>query len=101
MKTAAYAASTAATPQPKRQAAESPPRYRRAHPERSKAAQTRAQAKNGAYKRIELFLGVEAANALRHLMRDGRSAREVIEALLREEKLRRQERAGRDSGRRP
>jgi hypothetical protein len=39
-----------------------------------------------------VFLGVEAAIALRQLMRDGRSAREVIEALLLAEKLRRAER---------
>jgi hypothetical protein len=47
-----------------------------------KAAQGRAQQKIGGYKRVEVFLGLEAAIALRHLMRDGRSAREVIEALL-------------------
>jgi hypothetical protein len=47
-----------------------------------KAAQSRAQQKTGSYKRVEVFLGLEAAIALRHLMRDGRSAREVIEALL-------------------
>jgi hypothetical protein len=47
-----------------------------------KAAQSRAQQKTGGYKRVEVFLGLEAAIALRHLMRDGRSAREVIEALL-------------------
>ena len=43
---------------------------------------SRAQEKKGAYKRVQIFLGVEAAIALRRLMRDGRSAREVIEALL-------------------
>jgi hypothetical protein len=43
---------------------------------------SRAQEKKGAYKRVEIFLGMEAAIALRRLMRDGRSAREVIEALL-------------------
>jgi hypothetical protein len=47
-----------------------------------KATQSRAQQKTGGYKRVEVFLGLEAAIALRHLMRDGRSAREVIEALL-------------------
>ena len=47
-----------------------------------KGAQSRAQQKTGSYKRVEVFLGLEAAIALRHLMRDGRSAREVIEALL-------------------
>ncbi len=49
----------------------------------------RARDKGGAYKRVEIFLGVEAAIALRRLMRDGRSAREVIEALLRAEMARR------------
>jgi hypothetical protein len=88
MKTTATAASTAAAPQRRRPARESTPGPRRGH----KAAQERAQQKNGAYKRVELFLGLEAAIALRHLMRDGRSAREVIEALLRDEKQRRQER---------
>jgi hypothetical protein len=56
-----------------------------------KSAHKRAQQKAGAYKRVEVFLGVEAAIALRQLMRDGRSAREVIEALLLAEKLRRRE----------
>ena len=49
----------------------------------------RTQDKSGAYKRVEIFLGVEAAIALRRLMRDGRSAREVIETLLRAELARR------------
>jgi len=49
----------------------------------------RSRGKGGAYKRVEIFLGVEAAIALRRLMRDGRSAREVIEALLRAEMARR------------
>lgn len=57
-----------------------------------KSARDRAQQKAGAYKRLEVFLGVEAAIALRQLMRNGRSAREVIEALLLAEKLRRAER---------
>jgi hypothetical protein len=45
----------------------------------------------GSYKRLEVHLGVEAAIALRQLMRDGRSAREVIEALLLAEKERTKE----------
>lgn len=49
----------------------------------------RTPGKSGAYKRVEIFLGVEAAIALRRLMRDGRSAREVIETLLRAESARR------------
>jgi hypothetical protein len=62
-------------------------RPRHGHLEGDKA-QSRAQQKSGAYKRVEIFLGVEAAIALRRLMRDGRSAREVIEALLRAEVVR-------------
>jgi hypothetical protein len=58
----------------------------------SKAPQSRAQQKSGAYKRLEVFLGVEAAIALRVLMRDGRSAREVIEGLLIAERQRRKPR---------
>jgi hypothetical protein len=45
-----------------------------------------------------VFLGVEAAIALRQLMRDGSSAREVIEALLLAEKQRRKERVGPSAG---
>ncbi len=47
-----------------------------------KASRPRAHQKAGGYKRVEIFLGVEAAIALRQLMRDGRSARDVIEELL-------------------
>lgn len=50
---------------------------------------SRAAQRHGAYKRVELFLGLEAAIALRQLMRDGRSAREVVEALLLDAKRRR------------
>jgi hypothetical protein len=57
-----------------------------------KALQTRAEQKAGGYRRVEVFLAVEAAIALRQLMRDGRSAREVIEALLLAEKQQRKER---------
>jgi len=61
------------------------PRGRLQGPER---AQSRVQQNVGSYKRLEVHLGVEAAIALRQLMRDGRSAREVIEALLLAEKQR-------------
>ena len=57
-----------------------------------KAPQSRAEQKVGGYRRVEVFLAVEAAIALRQLMRDGSSAREVIEALLLAEKQRRKER---------
>jgi hypothetical protein len=56
-----------------------------------KATQSRVQQKAGGYKRVDVLLGVEAAIALRQLMRDGRSAREVIEALLLAEKQRMKE----------
>lgn len=56
--------------------------------------QSRAQQKGGAYKRVELFLGLEAAVALRQMMRDGRTAREVIESLLLRDKQRREEGPG-------
>ena len=57
------------------------------------APQSRAEQKDGGYRRVEVFLALEAAIALRQLMRDGRSAREVIEALLLAEKQRRKEHA--------
>ena len=63
-----------------------------------KAPQSRAEQKAGGYRRVEVFLGVEAAIALRQLMRDGSSAREVIEALLLAEKQRRKERVGPSAG---
>jgi hypothetical protein len=56
---------------------------------RAKEQRPQAQEKAGGYKRIEIYLGVEAAIALRQLMRDGRSARDVIESLLLAEKQRR------------
>jgi hypothetical protein len=59
----------------------------------TKAPQSRAEQKTGGYRRVEVFLAVEAAIALRQLMRDGRSARDVIEALLVAEKKRRKEHA--------
>ena len=58
-----------------------------------KAPESRAEQKAGGYRRVEVFLAVEAAIALRQLMRDGRSARDVIEALLVAEKQRRKEQA--------
>jgi hypothetical protein len=64
----------------------------------SKAPQSRAEQKTGGYRRVEVFLAVEAAIALRQLMRDGRSARDVIEALLVAEKQRRKERAWPSAG---
>ena len=57
-----------------------------------KASRSRAEQKAGGYRRVEVFLAVEAAIALRQLMRDGSSARQVIEALLLAEKQRRKER---------
>jgi hypothetical protein len=64
-----------------------------------KAPQSRAEQKTGGYRRVEVFLAVEAAIALRQLMPDGRSAREVIEALLVAEKQRRKEQAWPSVGR--
>jgi hypothetical protein len=58
-----------------------------------KAPQSRAEQKAGGYRRVEVFLAVEAAIALRQLMRDGRSARDVLETLLVAEKQRRKEQA--------
>ena len=63
-----------------------------------KAPQSRAEQKTGGYRRVEVFLAVEAAIALRQLMRDGSSAREVIEALLLAEKQRRKERVWLSAG---
>ena len=69
------------------------PRRARGCVKEPKAPQSRAEQKARGYRRIEVFLAVEAAIALRQLMRDGRSARDVIEALLLAEKLRRKEHA--------
>ena len=92
MKNSTHQATTPVAQQRQQRAQRLPARPRRGRPGGVKAAQTRAQQKNGAYKRVEVFLGVEAAIALRRLMRDGRSAREVIEALLLDEEQRRQRR---------
>ena len=63
------------------------PGRHRGHADGGQAPQPNDKA--GGYKRIEIYLGVEAAIALRQLMREGRSARDVIEALLLAEKQRR------------
>ena len=63
-----------------------------------KAPQSRAQQKTGGYRRVEVFLAMDAAIALRQLMRDGSSARDVIEALLLAERQRRKEHAGSSVG---
>lgn len=99
MKIPTPAATAVVAQQQKRPTGKLPPRFRRACQEGVKPGQSRAQQKNGAYKRVEFFLGLEAAIALRRLMRDGRSAREVIEALLLDEKQRRQGRP--ETGRLP
>jgi hypothetical protein len=64
----------------------------------TKPPQSRAEQKAGGYRRVEVFLAVDAAIALRQLMRDGRSARDVIEALLVAEKQRRKEQAWPNTG---
>ena len=81
MKRPGHSAHTVVTRQWPRQGEGVAPRPRRGQPAAVKEHR-RALEKKGAYKRVEIFLGVEAAIALRRLMRDGRSAREVIEALL-------------------
>jgi hypothetical protein len=91
MKNTLQSSTSAVVQQRQRHARDLQPRSRHGHPEGIKAPQSRAQQKTGAYKRVEIFLGVEAAIALRQLMRDGGSAREVIEALLLAEKQRRKE----------
>ena len=75
------------------------PRLLRSLVKGPKIPQSRAEQKTGGYRRVEVFLGVEAAIALRHLMRDGSSGREVIEALLLAEKQRRKEQASPNVGR--
>jgi hypothetical protein len=63
-------------------AAPVPAGARRGHLSAIDTGQRRREQRKGSYKRVEVFLGVEAAIALRQLMRDGRTAREVIEELL-------------------
>ena len=89
MKTTDPAPKAATAAQPKRRAKGSPPGQPRGRLGGAKAAQSRARQRTGGYKRVEVFLGAEAAIALRQLMRDGRTARDVIEALLLAEKQRR------------
>jgi len=78
----------AALPETPRRAGEPPRRSWRGHRDGVKTSEGRAQQRHGAYKRLEIFLGQEAAIELRRLMRGGRTAREVIEALLLAEKRR-------------
>ena len=80
-------AARAAAPHRQRRAKEQRPGRHRGHADPGQVPQ--AHEKAGGYKRIEVYLGVEAAIALRQLMRDGRSARDVIESLLLAEKQRR------------
>jgi len=93
MKAAEHLLRTATAPQQQGRAKGVHPRLIRGRVRGPKAPQTRAQQKSGGYRRVEVFLAVEAAIALRQLMRDGRSARDIIEALLLAEKRRRKEHA--------
>ena len=88
MKATQRAPRTATVQRQKRDAKGGQPGLPRGRLQGPAATQSRAQQKTGSYKRVEVFLGVEAAIALRQFMRDGRSAREVIEALLLAEKQR-------------
>lgn len=90
---AEHAPRTATTQQPRGRVNGAHPRPPRGRVKGPKAPQSRAAQKAGGYRRVEVFLAVEAAIALRQLMRDGRSARDVIEALLVAEKQRRKEQA--------
>jgi hypothetical protein len=96
MKTAKHPPRTAATQQQHGRGNGVHPRRGRVM--RPKASQSRAEQKTGGYRRVEVFLAVEAAIALRQLMRDGSSARQVIEALLLAEKQRRKERVWSSAG---
>ncbi len=91
MKTAQNSLGTATIQRRKRRGKGVQPGLPRGRLEGPKATQSRTQQKVGSYKRVEVLLGVEAAIALRQLMRDGRSAREVIESLLLAEKQRMKE----------
>ena len=93
MKAAEHPARTATAQQQHGRAHGVHPRLPRGCVRGTKAPQSRAEQKTGGYRRVEVFLAVEAAIALRQLMRDGRSARDVIEALLLAEKQRRKEHA--------
>lgn len=91
MKANQHAPGTTTVQQRQRHAKDAQPGLERGRLQGPMAIQSRAQRRTGSYKRVEVFLGVEAAIALRQLMRDGRSAREVIEALLLAEKQRMKE----------
>jgi hypothetical protein len=93
MKATEHAPRAATAQQQRGRANGSHPRLPRGCIKGPMANQSRAEQKAGGYRRVEVFLAVEAAIALRQLMRDGRSAREVIEALLVAEKQRRKEQA--------
>jgi len=93
MKAAEHPPGTATTQQQRGRANGAHPSLRSGCARGPKAPQSRAEQKAGGYRRVEVFLAVEAAIALRQLMRDGRSARDVIEALLVAEKQRRKEQA--------
>jgi hypothetical protein len=98
MKAAEHPPRTATAQQPHGRANGAHPRLPRGPVRGPKAPQSRAEQKAGGYRRVEVFLAVEAAIALRQLMRDGRSARDVIEALLLAEKQRRKEQASPNVG---
>ena len=85
---------TAQAAAPRRQRSKNQPRQRGHADSQAPPAHEKA----GAYKRVEIYLGVEAAIALRQLMRDRRSAREVVESLLLAEKQRRKARVAPDAG---
>ena len=93
MKAAEHPPRTATAQQQHGRATGAHPRLPRECVRGPKAPQSRAEQKAGGYRRVEVFLAVEAAIALRQLMRDGRSARDVIEALLLAERQRRKEQA--------
>jgi hypothetical protein len=91
MKAAEHPPRTAAAQQQQGRSKGLHPRLPRGCVTGPKGPQSRSQQKTGGYRRVEVFLAAEAAIALRQLMRDGRSARDVIEALLLAEKQRRKE----------
>jgi hypothetical protein len=93
MKAADHPPRTAAAQQQQGRANGPHPRVPRGRVRGPKAPQSRAQQKTGGYRRVEVFLAVDAAIALRQLMRNGSSARDVIETLLLAERQRRKEQA--------
>ena len=98
MKAAEHPPKTATTQQQHRRGNGVHPRRPRGCVRGPKASQSRAEQKTGGYRRVEVFLAVEAAIALRQLMRDGSSARQVIEALLLAAKQQRKERVWPSAG---